>query len=272
MKTSIILVICMSIAILSGCSQESREKALERASNAASVLNGGDKSAEKEHKTPLIVQEQQKKEIIRQNTEWTAENQALHPIEYCQAKLTELGGYAERLTVVAHKLATEQNLVQRSIEENAKQTASLERFLTEAKSKYKAAEEAGKWPMELNGFMLSRETVQEKVIEADKKLQLLKAQEGAPKNNLTMLKKKQTAVADEQKRIELLKNKVQATIDDLRTKQIIQGENGITDALNALNASIGALSTDANNPELSDLLTPSEGVDREAQFNEIMKK
>jgi len=267
------IVACVSMfALVYGCTPESRHEVIERASNAADALNGADKSAEHEHATPLIVQKQQKQEIIRQNTEWTAENQALHPIEYCQAQLQKLDDYAKKLKVAAHKLAVEESRMQRSIEDNSAQITALKSFLEKAKSKYKEAETAGNWPMELNGFKLSREVAQEKIIEADTKLQLLTAQETKPQNDLASLKKRQTAVAQEQARIVATKEKVQRTINDLRTKQVMEGEKGIIDALKALNDELAALSSDADNPELTDIMTPDETSDRETRFNDIMKQ
>ena len=265
-------VLVVGLSVVTGCSQQKREETIDRVSNAASALNGGGKSAEKEHETPLIVQEQQKKERIRQNTEWTPENQKLHPIEYCQAKLTELDKYSEKLEVASYKLATEQNKVQRKVEDNEKQMKSLQKFLDEAKSKYKEAEAAGKWPMELNGFYLTKEKAQEKIVEASRKIQQIAAQVNTPKNQLTMLEKKQKIVQDEQRRVILLKDKIQSTINDLKTQQVIEGEKGITAAINALNDSMGALSVDVNSPDLDDLAMPSSGNAREEEFNAIMGK
>ncbi len=72
MKSIVLLVLSVvSGMVMFGCSQEGRNEAIDRASNAMNVLNGGFKSAEKEHETPLVVQEQQRKERIRQNTKWT---------------------------------------------------------------------------------------------------------------------------------------------------------------------------------------------------------
>ena len=55
-------LVAVSGMVMFGCSQEGRKEAIDRTSNAMNVLNGGDKSVEQEHETPLVVQEQQKKE------------------------------------------------------------------------------------------------------------------------------------------------------------------------------------------------------------------
>ena len=97
MKTLLITALCAGSVILSGCSKESRDEVIERTTKAAKELNGSErKSKDKdENKPPDIVAEQQRKERVRQNTQWTAENQALHPVEYCQAQLEEVAKYAK---------------------------------------------------------------------------------------------------------------------------------------------------------------------------------
>ena len=186
MKTLVFLVVCVSV-LLCSCSQESRNEAIERASNAASALNGGDKSAEKEHGTPLIVQEQKKKENIRQNTEWTAENQALYPIEYCQAKLKDLDTYAERLEVSAHAIAVELNKVKRNMGNDAAQLKQLQAFLSTAKKAYLEAEASGKWPVNINGFAFSQDNAKLKIIEAARKVKELEGGVNTPKNQQALL-------------------------------------------------------------------------------------
>ena len=77
-------------------------------------------------KTPRIVREQQRKERVRQNMEWTPENQALHPIEYCQAQLEKLSENASRLDVQAHKYAVAKNQAERVIADSEAQLTDRE--------------------------------------------------------------------------------------------------------------------------------------------------
>ena len=268
----LIFVIALAFSVLiSGCTKEQREEAIDRAKNAASVINGSDKSAEKEHDTPLIVKEQQKKERIRQNTEWTPENQRLHPIEYCQAQLTELDNMSKKLDVALYKITLVLTKTERKKDDNEALTLNLQNFLDDAKKKYKDAEATNKWPMELNGFLLSKEKVQEKIIEANRKIQDIKTQLSTAHNQITFLKKKQTSLQNELKQIAVLKDKVQTTINDLNTQKVIEGENGIMNALDSLNDSFKALSVNANEPALEELMAPSQ-EQKNDEFNAIMGK
>ena len=94
----------VGVACYVGCSREDRDEAIARLGKAGRALNGEVRPDDVAHDVPNIVREQQRKERVRQNTQWTAENQALHPIEYCQAKLEDLNEYAQRLEVVTHKM------------------------------------------------------------------------------------------------------------------------------------------------------------------------
>ena len=140
---------------LLGCSREERDEAMNRMGKAAKALNGEVRPNDQKHATPNIVAEQQRKERIRQNTKWTAENQALHPIEYCQAQLEEIDRYSRQLEVSKHKLLTNQNTTRRKLAENEAQIKSISAFLDSAKKVYREAEDKNQWPMVLNGFSLS---------------------------------------------------------------------------------------------------------------------
>ena len=264
--------LCVVFFVFAGCSREERNEAIDRVTDAAKSLNGDSKSAEKAHETPLVVQEQQRKERIRQNTEWTAENQRLHPIEYCQAQLAELDKYGEKLEVSAHTLAVELNKVRRNMGNDAEQLKQLQTFLATAKKAYLEAEATGKWPVNINGFALSQENAKLKIVEAARKVKELEAGTNTPLNHEAMLQKKLEKIQAEQQRVVKLREKVQRTINDIRTQQVIDGNNGIADALNAINDSIGALGTSEDAaPSLEDLAKPTSKASIEQEFDAIIR-
>ena len=117
-----------------GCSREGRDEAMARLGKAGRALNGEVRPDDAEHDVPNIVREQQRKERIRQNTQWTAENRALHPVEYCQAMLADLDDYAKRLEVVMHKMMVAKSAAAREISDNETMAKSLSKFLDEAKA------------------------------------------------------------------------------------------------------------------------------------------
>ena len=271
MKTffSFLIVVCV---VLAGCSQEKRNEAIDRVSNAAKKLNGEDASLEKEHETPLVVQEQQRKERIRQNTEWTAENQRLHPVEYCQAQLAELDKYGEKLEVAAHTLAVELNKIRRNMSNDDAQLKQLQSFLAAAKKAYLEAEAAGKWPVTINGFALSQDNAKLKIVEAARKIKELESGVNKPKNHEAMLQKKLEKIRAEQQHVVKLRDAVQRTINDIRTQNVINGNNGIADALNAINDSIDALSAgDDEAPSLEDLAAPTSSANIDMEFDAIIR-
>ena len=243
MKTLLITAFCAGSVIVSGCSKESRDEVIERTTKAAKELNGSErKSKDKdENKPPDIVAEQQRKERVRQNTQWTAENQALHPVEYCQAQLEEVAKYAKQLEVQAHQVAVAQSAAERKISEAEGQIASLTTFLDQAKAAYREADATNKWPMALNGYQIGKEKAQQTIVETYQRLQTYNNNVATQKNNQRKLDAKLQQVAQEQKNLAVLRGKIQAAISDIQMKKLIDGEKGIGDALNAINDSMNAL-------------------------------
>ena len=256
------------VAIVStiGCSQENREEAMDRFGKAAKALKGEGEGAA----TPDIVKEQQRKERIRQNTTWTPENQALHPVEYCQAQLVEIEEFGKKLDVQMHQLATTKSGLKRTLEDNQSQVSTMEKFLKDAKAAYRKADAANAWPMAINGFQLSKENAQTRIVDAANKIPQLNQRIALAKTNLTRLDKKMDGAVAERRKLADVRSRIQSTITDLQTKKILDGERGITDALNAINDSISALNGDSTDPTLEELAVPDKDTERAVSFERIM--
>lgn len=160
MKLVLIIVVAALVAgamSLIGCSEEAQG----RVSNAVEALRGEDNS--QGERLPKIVSEQQKREQLRQDSQWTPENQRLHPKEYCQAKLEQLRAYADTLAVSAHKIAMARSKVARTVESKQGEQRQAETFLATAKQAYREAEAANAFPMTLGGFKVSKEVAQRRI-------------------------------------------------------------------------------------------------------------
>ena len=260
-------VICAAAV---GCSQEDREEAMTRLGKAGRALNGEVMPDDGEYAEPKIVVEQRRKERIRQNTKWTMENQAKHPIEYCQAQLEEVTKYGEEVEAVVHKLSVSRVTTERTIKECGTKEADLRRFLDEAKAAYRAAEAKNEWPVKIGGFSLTKERTQEKIVDAAARIPSLKARSGKLGNMLVSLDKKQDAVRKEQRKLVLLKERIENTISDLKVKKVIEGEQGIADALNAINDSMQSLGVDYDDPSVEMLMAPDKASEIKVEFDKIM--
>lgn len=171
-----------------GCSQEGRDEAIERLEKAARAINGDVRPDDKEHETPNIVAEQQRKERIKQNTKWTPENRARHPLEYCQARLEQLQADSRRLEASAHEIACGIAKAEREISNANAQVLQLEKFLAMAKKTYRECEASSRWPANIGGFSLSREKTREKIVEADQKRKELMSSASKRNNQLVKLR------------------------------------------------------------------------------------
>lgn len=252
--------------LLAGCSQEDREEAADRIGKAADALKGEDGS----ERTPRIVKEQQRKERIRQNTKWTPENQAKFPVEYCQAMLEEIAKDAQHYEVLMHKFLTAKSGVTRNIAENDAQLKSYSAFLDLAKKSYREAETSGAWPVTLNGFALSKEKLQEKIVDAASKIKSLDSGTATLKTNLAKLEKKVARLSEEQRKLVQTKESLQRTLDNLQLKKVVDSDDGIRDSVAAINDALGALGDGAGDISLEDLVTPDADTVRKAAFDAIM--
>lgn len=262
------LVALLAVTIVcSGCSQDDRDEIAERGGNAWSALNGKPGSGEK---TPKIVKVQQRKERIRQNTSWTPENRALHPIEYCQAQLEEIERYSRELEARAHEKGCVIAAVKRELGDGATMEGNLSKFLTDAKNMYKACEAANTWPASVGGFTLTREKLQEKIVDAVQKLKEVQSKMVSKSNQLNALEKTLKITQDEQKRLVKTREQIQNTINDLRIKKVIDGDDSIIASLNAIEDAMGVLGSDYDDPSLESIIQPDEKATRQELFDAIM--
>ena len=265
MKNLLILIGIIAVAVVAYFAiapREQREAMLDK----VAVL--GDSSSGE--KTPRIVREQQRKERIRQDKSWTPENQALHPIEYCHAQLEKLAEHASKLDVQAHKYAVAKNQATRIVSDAEAQLADIAKFLEEAKRAYKEAAASGKWPVTIRGFTLSKEKAEEKIVAAAEKRPNLQSTIARNKALLVQLEKKSARVSEEQRNIVKTKERIQMVLNDLNLKKVVEGDEGITDALNVINDSLGALGTNYEDPSVDDMLVPDKSSALKVSFDAIM--
>ena len=266
-KWSMIVVATVGVAFFVGCSQDDRDEIVERGGNAVNALRGETSTGEK---TPRIVKEQQRKERIRQNNTWTPENRAKHPIEYCQAQLEDIQRYSRELEARAHEKSCAIAAVKRTLGDNDTMAQNLKKFIDEAKQTYKDCEAANSWPAKLGGYSFSREKTQDKIVDAAQKLSEIQAMTGNKQNQLVALEKTLKVTQDEQKRIVKVREQIQNTINDLRIKKVIDGDDCIVASLNAIEDSMGVLGVDFDDPKIESIIQPDEKATREELFKKIM--
>lgn len=265
-KLTIPVVAVVAIGMMfCGCSQDDRDDAISRASCAARELNGS-------RGAPDVVCEQQRKERARQNTQWTAENQSKYPVEFCQAQLEEVRKYSSQLEVSAHKVSIALSAARRKESESSTQVKVLDKFLSQAKTEYRKSESAGQPTVLINGRDVSKADAQRAIVEAYQRMQTAKQNVLAQKVIIDKLNVKLQKISDEQKKLAELTEKIKTTLEDVRMKKLVEGENGIGDALNAINDSMGALAGDQAGLSLDDLLTPPAEVVQQETFENIMAK
>ena len=259
-----ILPLAAVALFVASCSQSSREETIDRVSDAAKALNG------KSDDTPTIVKAEQKRERVRQDITWTAENQRKYPLEYCRAMLEELDQKESSLEVILHKvLASEASLRRESSTlESDKKTFSS--FLEKAKAAYKSADEKDSWPTSFNGRKLSKEEFQRKIVEADRKLKAAESKLPGVVDKLSVLSKKKAQIAKEQGEVQVLRDRFQTTIRDIELKKLTDENGGLGQSLGSLADSLNALDQSSAVGSDDDFFSVSPDDELQSDFDAIM--
>ena len=265
------LVISVSV-VMCGCSKEDRNEVIDRLGRAGKALNGEVNPDDEEHMVPNIVAEQQRKERIRQNTKWTAENRARHPIEYCNSQLEEISQILSEFSVQSHKYAVEKSRILRMIADDQAELNNIRSFLTTAKSAYREAEASGNWSININGYTLSKEMAQEKIVVASKRVEPLQESISKKRNVLAIIENRLRRIEKEQRNALEIKERLNMTINDLQLKNVIECDNDIVNSLNAIGDAIGALGYDVGEPSVDDLLESGKDSSLKATFESIMSE
>jgi hypothetical protein len=147
---------------------------------------------------------------------------------------------------------------------------NLKKFLVEAKKTYKECDAANSWPAKIGGYSLSREKTQEKIVDAAQKIAEIQSRTESKRNQLVALEKTLKITQDEQKRIVKIREQVQNTINDLRIKKVIDGDDSIVASLNAIEDSMGVLGVDFDDPKIESIIQTDEKATREELFKKIM--
>ena len=108
------------------------------------------------------------------------------------------------------------------------------------------------------------------MIDAAQKIAANKSRVVSKKNQIAYLEKTLLITQNEQKRVVKIREQIQNTINDLRIKKVIEGDNGIIASLNAIEDSIGDLGVSYDDPPIDSIVQPDEKTTREELFKKIM--
>lgn len=263
MRTLLVIIVSVALTIVGFYALSSKEAQQTMLARAEDMVKSGEN-------TPAVVAQQQRKEIIRQDTTWTIENQKKHPEEYCLSKLDELKKLNEQLEVEIHRRGVQRSELRRKNVDAKAHTAALEKFMTTAKTAYRQAEAENKWPITVNGIPLSREKARQKIVEAANKIALDRNLIATTTAGLAKLEKKVSDLTEKQSKLVIYRDQLNSTLADLKARKITESESGIEDALNALNDSLEAFEVNKEDVALDDLVTPTAAAVTDEAFNKIM--
>ena len=170
-----------------------------------------------------------------------------------------------------HKLLVRQSEVENTTAKARVQIDDLARFLKESKESYRRSESESTDRVEIGGYSLNKEQAKMRIVEAAHRMTELQNLIVNKENILVSINKKIAQVQNEQKTLLTVRKRVEATKTDMQVKEVMDGETGISSAIEALNNTLSALSTTDREPTLDDVLVPDAKVETDRDFEDIMK-
>lgn len=119
---------------------------------------------------PSIVRRAEAREAVRQHSTWTAENIQKNPYLFLKDQIADCDRLRAKIEAQNVTLIRLEKKSARAVEESDAMSARYERFLTDAKTAYKAAE--GKWPVTVNGYELSEDELNDRIADAMERVEL----------------------------------------------------------------------------------------------------
>ncbi len=248
-------------ALVVGCSDESRDAAIERMSNAAKELNGGEPDG-----TPRVVKEARAKEARRQNTKWTPENKSKYSLEYCREALEQLDKHEKSLKAVQLKLNIEEQKCQTQHKRLQTLKTKLDDLFPRLKQAYKNAEATNQWPIVLGTLRYDKESARTAILEWKDKIDSLPSELSQVEVNRKRLQQRGRQVREELINLGKTREKIRLTISTLETKQIASGTSSVADSVKDIDASLNAIDKVINDSTIDDVMM----FETDAKFDAIM--
>lgn len=265
-------MICNIVAVMLvtvGCSKEDREEVIERVGTATKSLAGDLRTDPVE---PHVVKEAKRKESLRQDREWTPENQAAYPIEYCLAQQEETLRISKSAEVQVHRLRIARNGLMRELRSDDVSRSTCIKVLEELKARYRESDASNSWPVVYSGYSLSKDKVRSLIVDLSRKVVAIESMMPDKTNRVSKIDRKIIMLEQELKRLSDLRERLRAVVTDIRTSRICEDENGIGDVLNTINDSLKSLSHNVADVSADDLCVPLESKDEDEEFISIMEK
>lgn len=125
--------------------------------------------------SPSVVRNAEIREAIRQDSTWTSENIRNNPYLFLQDQIAACDKLKAKIEAQNITLVRMEKKATRGIEEACSAETRYNKFLTDAKAAYKAAN--GKWPVVVNGYNLDEEELNDKIADAMERVELAKKEQ-----------------------------------------------------------------------------------------------
>lgn len=214
-------------------------------------------------KVAKVVRDQQEKERIRQNREWTPENKAKYPLEYLQSQIEEIDKAIDVLN--AQKVIHLQNQANYKIKVNTAKDVIVqnEKTIAEIQSAVQASKTAGIEVIQVNGLTMTKDETARIFSLAKTKLESTKERLHNYEVALARVTKDVKINAEKLNDAVIGKEKLLSAIDQVKTQRETQKLEDVNISVDVTLASLGI--SDSTEVTLDDIQDSSRGSSAESE-------
>ncbi len=218
---------------------------------------------------PAVVQKEEAKEFLRQQTTWTDENIRDNPYLFVRSQIEKCEGVQKSLAANRIALIRQEKSALRKAAEAEAPVARYKKFLTEARDAYQKAN--GVFPVEVIGASFSQEELETRVAEAQ---ELIGKAEAEAARQRTLAKKAQLQQVANMKNQERAKELHQAL--KLQARQVKEASastkmDGFKDALSTMHDLMETVDAAPTVLTLDEVLTEDPKESRKQRARDFLK-
>ena len=218
--------------------------------------------------SPTVVRNAEIREAIRQDSTWTSENIQKNPYLFLQDQIRNCDKLKAKIEAQNITLVRMEKQANRKAEEAESMITRYGKFLTDAKTAYKAAN--GKWPVSVNGYDLEEEDFNDRVSDAMERVELAKKE---AKDNKAISKKvaiRKGVLKTKKRELTSLRMKLVQQAEQVKMNSALAEINSLNDVLGTINDMMIEIDEDPAKLSVEDLTAEDPNARRNKKVSSFL--
>ena len=219
-----------------------------------------------------VVREAAIRESIRQDTTWTSENIQANPYLFLQDQIRNCDQLKNKIEAQNITLVRMGKESQRKIDDAESMINRYNRFLEAAKVAYKAAEESGKWPANVNGNDMDEEELGDRIADALERVELAEKEKVT---NAAIIKKvniRKGVLKSKKRELVTLRRNLAQQAEQVKMNAALAEMSSLNDALGIIKDMMLELEEDPVRLTIDDLTAEDPNAKRNSKIRAFLDK